>query len=510
MASIEMNSRENLSLEQFPSLDVPDILPRLIRYYDDFHDKVRSISHLSETDIWYVHADGKKHNLNFLRVPAKCRLLFKHIVTDLFDRCDPSTVVTYVNLLVMRSSHLVRAAVSSAADWSDFWNEFVLPVETISVTGALRSAIHSMCELSIGQWTPGLHEFVSSLRGPRADVYKTVRNRECFVPLDKQSVIIEFFDDLKVSVDRDSTGISDIEMRNACILMMSHQYGLRPGSIARIKLQDVRLHESGAVHVSIPLIKLRDRDALRRVTRRIKHDWAALFVELVRRRKSEYVDSTSPADSLFHLTPAGVSHVIRELTSELLGETWTPTDLRHTAAQRLADAGASHVSLSEFLGHASTLTANVYFDASPSQAERVNQALSLSPIYTTIADTAKTKTITSIELRALPPSQQIGAVPHGIPIAGIGGCTIGQSLCAKNPVLSCYTCRRFLPVADRRVHENVVDSLRPVVRMFANASHETGSGGSQAQLTRTLRAAMQVIQGIPDDAAESMGGEANE
>lgn len=500
-----MRYPEALSLEQFPSSEVPGDLPRLIRYYDDFHDKVRSISHLSETDIWYAHADGKKHNLNFLRLPPTYRLLFKHIVTDLFDRCDPSTVVTYANLLFTRPNHLARAATLSATEWSEYWNEFVLPVETTSVAGALRSAIHSMCELSIGQWTTDMHDLVSALRAPRADIYKTVRNRECFVPLDQQSLIIEFFDDLKGAIDRGNTGIRDLELRNACILLLSHQYGLRPGSIARIKVQDVRLHESGAVHVSIPLIKLRDKDALRRVTRRIKHDWAALFVEFLRRRGSEHFDSTSPADSLFHLSPASISHVIIDLTSELLGEPWTPTDLRHTAAQRLADAGASHISLSEFLGHASTLTANVYFDASPSQAERVNQALSLSPIYTTIADTAKTKTITSIELRALPPSQQIGAVPHGIPIAGIGGCTIGQSLCAKNPVLSCYTCRRFLPVADRRVHENVVESLRPVVRMFANAAHETGSGGSQAQLTRTLRAAVQVMQGIPDGAAESIG-----
>lgn len=509
MVSIEMNRFEALSLEQFSLSEVPDNLPQLIRYYDDFHDKVRSISHLSGTDIWYVHADGKKHNLNFLKVPARCRLLFKHIVTDLFDRCDPSTVVTYANLFFTRPSHLTSAATLSATEWSEYWNDFVLPVETVSVAGAVRSAIHSMCELSIGQWNPDLHYHVSALRSPRADVYKTVRNRECFVPLDKQSLIIEFFDDLKGAIDRGSTSIRDFELRNACILLLSHQYGLRPGSIARIKVQDVRLHESGAVHVSIPLIKLRDKDALRRVTRRIKHDWATLFVEFLKRRESGHADSVSPANSLFHLSPPSVSNVIMDLTSELLGEPWTPTDLRHTAAQRLADVGASHISLSEFLGHASTLTANVYFDASPSQAERVNQALSLSPIYTTIADTAKTKTITSIELRALPPSQQIGAVPHGIPIAGIGGCTIGQSLCAKNPVLSCYTCRRFLPVADRRVHENVVDSLRPVARMFANASHETGLSGSQAQLTRTLRAAMQVIQGIPDDAAENMG-EANE
>jgi integrase len=502
MVSIDVKFQEDLSLEYIPSPEVLGDLPRLIRYYDDFHDKVRSISHLAESDVWYVHADGKRHTLNFLKIPEQCRLLFKHVLTELFDRCDPSSVATYASLLFTRPGHMARAAMSNSTEWTEYWNEHVLPVETASIAGALRSAIHSMCKLSIGQWSTDLHDLVSALRAPRKDIYKTVRNRECFVPLDQQSLIIEFFDDLKGAINRGSAGISDVDLRNACVLLLSHQYGFRPGSIARIKTQDVRIHESGAVHLSIPLIKLRDKDALRRVTRRIKHDWAALFVQFLRRRESAQADSTTPVDSFFRLSPAGVRRIIIDLTSDLLGEAWTPTDLRHTAAQRLADAGASHVSLSEFLGHASTLTANVYFDASPSQAERVNQALSLSPIYTSIANTARTKTITSNELRALPPSQQIGAVPHGIPIAGIGGCTIGQSLCAKNPVLSCYTCRRFLPVADRRVHENVVESLRPVVNMFANASHAAGSGGSQAQLTRTLRAAMQVIQGIEGETDE--------
>lgn len=507
-----MNSTKAISLDERPILGVPGSLPRLIRYYDDFHDRVRSISHLSENDVWYVHADGKKHNLHFSRIPERCRLLFKHIMVELFERCDPSTVVAYANHILTRPRHIEKAAVLNVTEWLTYWNEFILPVESTNTASALRSAIHSMCALSIGQWTKDLHDLVSALRAPRNDVYKTVRNRECFVPLDQQSLIIEFFDELRGQIDREAGVIPDIELRNACILLLSHQYGLRPGSIARIKIQDVRLHESGAVHVAIPLIKLRDKDALRRVIRRIKHDWAALFIEFLRRRESEQAGSTSSAESLFHLSPAGVSHVIINLTSELLGDAWTPTDLRHTAAQRLADAGASHVSLSEFLGHASTLTANVYFDASPSQAERVNQALSLSPIYTAIVDTARTRTITPMELRGLPPTQQIGAVPHGIPIAGIGGCTIGQSLCTKNPVLSCYTCRRFLPVADRRVHESVVDSLRPVVKMFANASHATGSGGSQAQLTRTLRAAMRVIQDIPSDATEGVEsvGDVNE
>ncbi|MDX2387958.1 hypothetical protein GHK29_34040 [Sinorhizobium medicae] len=84
--------------------------------------------------------------------------------------------------------------------------------------------------------------------------------------------------------------------------------------------------------------------------------------------------------------------------------------------------------------------ANVYFDKSPAQAQRINEALAISPIYANVAKIAKTKTIDKLTLLGLPPEKQVGAVPHGIPIAGIGGCDLGQNLCMKNPVVACYTC----------------------------------------------------------------------
>jgi hypothetical protein len=52
-----------------------------------------------------------------------------------------------------------------------------------------------------------------------------------------------------------------------------------------------------------------------------------------------------PPRLLFGLTPQGVSRAIMELTEELTGDAWSPTDLRHTAAQRLADGGISHAGL---------------------------------------------------------------------------------------------------------------------------------------------------------------------
>ncbi|MCA4131146.1 site-specific integrase, partial [Pseudomonas aeruginosa] len=166
--------------------------------------------------------------------------------------------------------------------------------------------------------------------------------------------------------------------------------------------------------------------------------------------------------------------------------------------QRLVDAGASQVELAEFMGHSYADTGLVYFDASPAQADRVNKALALSPIYTNIADVARTRTIDKNKLLHLSPDHQIGAVPHGIPIAGIGACNLGQSLCSKNPVLSCYSCRRFMAVTDTAIHREVLDSLRPVVRFFYDESRGEIASPAYMQLRKTLESIQAVIADLDE------------
>ncbi|HIE08596.1 MAG TPA: hypothetical protein EYP65_01970 [Armatimonadetes bacterium] len=51
------------------------------------------------------------------------------------------------------------------------------------------------------------------------------------------------------------------------------------------------------------------------------------------------------------------------------------------------------LALTEFMVHASYRTANIYFDTSPTQAQRVNQAMAISPIYANVAKIARTRII---------------------------------------------------------------------------------------------------------------------
>jgi len=174
--------------------------------------------------------------------------------------------------------------------------------------------------------------------------------------------------------------------------------------------------------------------------------------------------------------------MLADMTERLLNGRRTVTELRHTAAQRLVDAGASEEELAAFMGHSDLNTGLIYFRSSVSQGERVNQVLGVSAVYQRVAKIAHDRFVSAKELTELKGDQQIGGVPHGIPIAGIGGCTLGQPSCPYNPIMSCYGCSKFMPVADSGVHKKVLEDLRGVMKFFYAASRaERGSPAFQLE-----------------------------
>jgi integrase len=483
-------------------------LPPVVRYFDDFTNEMHSLRNLAESDSITMFLDGRERKIDFTKFrPAEA--VIKHILVDWFQRLDPTTVVikfagvlSYISRRGIESvTHLIT---SSPFDARAHWNTYVLSDVKADESWALRTALHSLCRLNISHWTPPAASIVRALKSPKVDKYRVVRVGDCFLPLDQQAVIVNHIDSMCAALAIDPAAMENANLRDVCMLVMSYQYALRPGQIARIEVADVRLFSTGAVHVAVVQIKQTDPSKRIRVTKRIKREWGPLFNEMVKRRDSGAIQPEEgvPPRLFFGLTPHGVSRAIMELTGELTGEAWSPTDLRHTAAQRLADGGISHAGLTEFMGHTSDRIANVYFDTSPAQAQHINEALAISPIYANVAKIAKTKTIDKAMLLGLPPDQQIGGVPHGIPIAGIGGCGIGQSLCFKNPVLSCYTCMSFMPLGEREIHEEVLESFRPVVTEFAAASRNNEQSPAYAQLKTTLDAIRRVVEELKSDAVE--------
>jgi integrase len=493
---------ESLDTGRSRNLDISlPPLPTVLRYHDDFTDTMRSIRDLSTAHRLEIVADGQKLVAD-LTVFGIAKPLVKHAIVDWVQHADITTVLLRLGSLtgyirVYGFDAFWTLAAGSPWEAKAHWNSVVRAHAEQHHASALKALLRSFCDLSIGAWSKDQEQFLRTFRLPRKDRYRIVRTGDCFLPLDDQARIVNHIDDQCALLCRSADDISSQDLRDVCILVVAFQYAFRPGQIARIELADVRAFDTGAVHLAVRASKQVDARKRTRVTRRIKREWSPLFAELLKRRRAGEMETPAvPQRLLFALTPIGVSDVIKSLSSAIVGEAWTPTDMRHTAAQRLADAGVAHVELSEFMMHSSIRTANVYFDASPAQAERVNQALAISPIYSAVERIARTGTIDVERLMGLDPDQQIGGVPHGIPVSGIGGCEMGQSLCVKNPVLSCYGCSQFMPLADADIHESVLTQLRPVVTEFAAASRGNNMSPAYAQLRSTMNAVKHVVESL--------------
>jgi len=321
---------------------------------------------------------------------------------------------------------------------------------------------------------------------PKVDKYAGVRTGDVFLSFDEEAEIIRHIDKVCQQIaTRHPTPADDLLERTA-ILLCSYQFGFRPKQIAMLKMRNIKIWNDGideypAVHLAFSMIKQRTPKRVFPMLRRIKREWSPVFVELFERARQR---GLAGPKHVFCRTPTQISDAIADQT-ESLGNRRIATDLRHTAALRLVDSGASEEELAAFMGHSDLNTGLVYFNSSRSQAERITQALGLSSTYQNVMKIAHGRFITPEELAELKGDQQVGGVPHGIPIAGIGGCSSGQPTCPFNPIMSCYGCPRFMPVAIASIHHEVLEDLRGVIKFFYASSHAE-RGSPALQLERTI------------------------
>lgn len=478
------------------------VLPSVIRYDDDYAGVDRSIRNAGDAPVWEIRVDGRVAKIVWSQVPQTLEPFARAWLAWLISTADASSIYGYLYILRQEANQLpklLKGLTQSPELARTYWSAVVIPWAKNSQTLSwCKLLVRFMCEANIGPWTPSHRHFISQWTYGamgRKDNLAAVRSGDAFLSSTEETILVDFFDDLNSKIQKSDTSISNDELRSASLLYWAFQHAFRPIQIASLNLSDVQVRTSQddppIVHATFYRAKQRSANAREPMRRSVKRDWSWMLALYHERRLNDpgaFITEDDRPHSFFGLPPAGISASIQALGFELTGIHRTPTDYRHTAAQRLVDAGASQVELAEFLGHNAIDTGLVYFDTSPTQADRVNKALGLSPIYSAVAEVARTKAIDLEALLGMPEEQQIGAAPHGIMVAGIGGCDVGQQLCAKNPALSCYICSKFMPLADVRVHEGVRDELRPVVHQFVQAGRGDQSNPAYMQLRRTLDA----------------------
>lgn len=481
----ERTSRDVLSLlAHLPQL------PTLLRYYDSVQEKHHTLREFSTCQSFYLRVDGRTRRHNFSHLSKDGLLLLRHVVVDLFSRVESKTVSTHLGNLKstgLTEDFLYAASMLTPDSFRAWWVEHCQPSLTERQCGALKAVLRSMCTLKIGHWSRNYKKYVSKLPTPPKNRYAAIEAGDCFIPVADQAKCTDWLDEFSEMAAVEPHSLSLKMLREACALTLSYQFGIRPVQISSIRIADVIIRDK-RVYVRILVAKQRD-GSVQHISRRLKPEWVAPWIEFARRRPSVGVAPHAHEKSFLGLPPERISSEISSLVERITGSRWTPNDFRHSGAQRLADAGASHEEIQEYLMHATDGAANAYFTGSGAQAEKVNQAMGLSDIYSGVAEIARTGMIERTVLEALPEDRQIGGIPHGFPVAGLGACKVGQSHCTKNPVLSCYGCRHFLPLNEPAIHDEVADGLRGVVRDFFDAASDVDASPAYGQLRRTIEAA---------------------
>jgi integrase len=472
----------------------------MIRYQDDFDDEVRSLKDYPRQSIFQFSFLGNNSYFDFSCFNIDHQYIAKFLLYQWIS--DDLTIHTGYNYLVcirhLGESRFTDIVLSGPNNIKFEWAKLLADVNLPNgVFPAVRAMLIVFSRYSVFGWSPLYYDYIrSTLPAPRRDKYAGVRSGYVFLSMYEEAKIVGFIDEISSQAKLSPETLTTDALSSGCMLLCSYLFGMRPVQIALLTMRDVRIWneteiESPAVHLTFKMVKQRSKSKAFPLTRRVKHEWTPIVVELYSRAVAS---GKSGGDRLYDIdSTREVGNAIKELASSIVGCDVTATDLRHTAAQRLVDAGASQEEVAEFMGHADNTTCLVYYATSPSQAERVNKALGISPIYQQVAKIAHAKFISPEDLAQLKDDQQIAGVPHGFPISGIGGCSTGQPSCQYNPITSCYGCHKFMPVTDITLHKRVLADMRSVVKFFDKSSRGDGDSPAFMQLKRAIASIQAVI-----------------
>ena len=513
MTENQMDLFEEHSPPSFPCLEQAlsqlPALPKVVRYYSDFYQRSFSIDKMEMQDEWpFAVPEADANLLKFTGLTDRSKRLLKSWTIWALSHISPVTIYNYLyefKKLGTNFESIAEVLLENPINAKTFWEMTLLgkrfPHDTYC---ALKSILNFLCDLSLGGWGPEYTHYAASFPLPfRRGKYMSVREGSSYLSIAEQAAIVEYFDNLTRKVKSTPEGISNKVIRDACLLYWAFSHGVRPVQLANRELRDIRLWQTEddgtAVHLTFRYAKQRSRGRDAVQTRTMKREWSAMMVEYLSRRlasPSLFVTDPLLSDSLFGLRPKPLAKALKDILRHILDKDRKAYDLRHTAAQRNVDAGMTALELAEFMMHADIDTGQVYYQTSSNQVEKINSALGLSPVYGELAVAIKTGIIDKPKLLGLPPDNQVGAAPHGFPIAGIGACSLGQSLCAKSPALSCYSCPKFMALADKEIHIQVRSTLQTIVYQFADAEASELGQPAYTQLRAALEGVSQVISDL--------------
>jgi|GEM_PF-249047 len=484
-------------------------LPKIISYFDDYDEIERVVQ--AEESQWRIRLNGVTSVFDLNAFPPSHRNLLHALAVVGLPSAPKGTCKAIQSFFA--HPWLLDSTGESALRGPIVGLTFArrelgqrAPHESGFV--AAKALLRAMARLEWFGWTEGDLDALRQVHNPLVSPHQSpVDGGEMLLSFAEQRDINEYFEDLTVGLARDRNSMPWQDLRAAAMLYWNYSNGFRPLQIAKLNTEDVRIrpgsqeHPTSTVVVRAPFVKQRRSRIKRFSARRMRRAWTPIMTAWIEARSStEIAAGLDRPRSLFGLPPQDVSREITRSVTQITGVRRTPYDMRHTAAQRLADMGANRLTIAEFLTHEDINTANAYIENSPAQAELVNQALGRSPVFQKLDAEIKRRSISSAQHAQLEPDRQIMNAPNGHAIVGIGGCAIGQSFCTKTPALACYTCPKFMFLRDDvEVHRNALAAARHIVQEFLEASPAGRNTPAFAQLRQTIEVMQAVISEIEGD-----------
>lgn len=496
-----MKAHSNIHVDAIDIGAAALLLPSVIRYLDDYSDKQYSFSDF-QSNVWPIHANGSIVNIRFEHFSESEQLLkiIKVFACDLICKTSGATASNYIQgLSLVTTREIIEILTCDLNRCRSHWDVMLAHQMYVHSYRALKSLLKFSASHRIGSWSPAYVSFISSsLPLPSLDKHAAVRSGNVFIDARTEARLVRWV----YEAARSASSLSVSHLVDAGMVICNYQFAMRPKQIGILRQRDMRVYksESGddSVHLTFHMLKQRTPTSKRcPLIRKVKREWVPIFTELLSRTQSA-------GDAfLFGITnTSALTARLKAVIARITGDDWTPTDLRHSGAMRQVDAGASAEELAEFMGHSSLDSGIVYYDTSATQAERVNAALGISQTYQTLTRVAKMGLISPHDLAVLKGENQIGGVPHGIPISGIGACKTGQPSCPYNPITACYGCPKFIATSDVNIHKKVLADFREIVHFFYAASRGENQSPAYLQLRQTINEVQDVIAHIESENAQ--------
>ncbi|MEY5048133.1 MAG: hypothetical protein RLZZ175_1492 [Bacteroidota bacterium] len=295
-----------------------------------------------------------------------------------------------------------------------------------------------------------------------------------------------------------------IEIRNAVILNISFELGLRPIQIYSIDKNDFDYIETEDgdtkfFTLNILMAKKTSNTAFQYKKRSISDKLGKQIKRLISFK--ENIKSIEDTNGIFlkiakystfkRLNTKDITKIIsNELKKIGFKKGEGATLLRHHLAQSLADQGTPAEMIAEILGHNSTVPARAYISATPEIATIKTKALGKNETYNNIMDMLNTGNI--IEKVNSNPKQWVKGMVGDQYIGGIGSCGLAENtFCAKNPVYACYNCEKFHPFIDGK-HEEVKMNLENKAQYFLDIA----SSGMDLEHNRSVLQLETIIKSV--------------